>query len=180
MAGIEGVKRVELNPNEDERGSLTEGYREAWLPGVSVTQVNRVVSKEGAIRGMHVHKHHTDYVLMASGVIYVGLHDMREGSPTKGESEAFELTEEDDIGLVIPPGVAHGFLALVESRFFVNVNRYYDPIDDEFTVRWDDPELAIKWPIEPIIVSERDVLAGSVSDLEGMFTYEDRDDLVLR
>ncbi len=149
-----------LEPHLDERGSFTELFRAEWETGVSPIQWNAVRSEAGVLRGVHVHLSHYDYLTVPAGRADVGLRDLRHGSPTHGLTALIELGEERPAALVIPPGVAHGFYFHEPSLHVYAVSEYWNP-DDELGCRWDDPELAIPWPVRSPRLSERD--AGSPS-----------------
>ncbi len=159
MTEIEGVRTIPLTSHADERGSLTEIYRQAWLePPRPMVQANLSVSAAGVLRGLHFHREQADLWVVVSGSAFVGLFDLRTGSPTEGRSAELELSDGPErVGLYIPPGVAHGFLALTELSLLYLVDRAYTG-DDELGLAWDDPAIGIAWPL-PVtgpIVSERD------------------------
>src|SRR5439155_9988212 len=118
-------------------------------------QGNRSDSHAGVVRALHYHLHQADYWYAPVGRIFVGLHDLRQSSPTNGASQGFEVGEGNDIGVYIPPGVAHGFQAVTEATLTYLVDRYYDA-NDENGLAWDDPDAGIPWPLPNPILSERD------------------------
>ena len=153
---IAGVLLVHLTPRPDDRGRFVETYRQEWFPDAApMVQTNRSDSRRGVVRALHYHLHQADYWYAPSGRIFVALHDLRASSPTNGASHTFEIGDGGDVGVYIPPGVAHGFQALTDATLTYLVDRYYDP-DDENGLAWDDPDAAIRWPIADAIVSERD------------------------
>jgi dTDP-4-dehydrorhamnose 3,5-epimerase len=153
-----------LHSYADERGTFTELFREEWDTGVRPVQWNAVASQEGVLRGVHVHARHADFLTVVQGRAAVGLCDLRDDSPTPGASACVELSAGAMAAIVIPPGVAHGFLFLEPSVHVYAVTHYWD-LDDELGCHWADPELGIAWPREPTLVSERDAAAGSLADL---------------
>ncbi len=154
---IDGVALVRLKAHADERGRFLETYREEWFPDrPPMVQQNRSDSKRGVIRGLHYHLHQADYWYAPAGRILVALHDLRRSSPTRGVSASFEIGDPDELGVYIPPGVAHGFQALTDATLNYLVDRTYDP-DDEHGLAWDDPDAAIPWPIADPILSGRDM-----------------------
>lgn len=142
--------------HEDDRGVFTEVFREEWDIGVRPIQWNVVRNKAGILRGVHVHLTHWDYLLIVDGVARIGLHDPRENSPTRGMSRMLDVSGEEIVGLIIPPGVFHGFFFKTNSMHVYSVSHYWDPIDDEFGCRFDDPNLGMDWGETPPRVSERD------------------------
>jgi dTDP-4-dehydrorhamnose 3,5-epimerase len=155
--GIDGALTYRLQPHADDRGSLTELVRADWLPtSWSVAQANLSVSRERVLRGMHFHRTQADYWCMLTGVAFVALFDLREGSPTwSAKVEILIDADRERVGLFIPPGVAHGFQARTAMTLLYLVDRTFDGTD-EFGVAWDDPGLAIAWPDRSPVLSERD------------------------
>jgi dTDP-4-dehydrorhamnose 3,5-epimerase len=103
-----GVSLYALTPHRDARGSVLEIYRETWELGCRPVQFNALTSAVGVLRGVHVHVRHVDHMVLLSGRMVVGLHDMRPASPTAGASCLFELDAHEPRAVVVPPGVAHG------------------------------------------------------------------------
>jgi len=95
----------------------------------------------------------------------VGLLDLRQGSPTRGQGQVIELNQEALAGVFIPVGVAHGFYAVTDLMLFYVVDRYYDNTDD-FGVAWDDPDGGLDWGVEgELILSERDRVNPRMRDI---------------
>jgi dTDP-4-dehydrorhamnose 3,5-epimerase len=154
---IKDVQLVTLKPFVDERGRFMETFRKEWFPQRSwkIIQTNRSDSGAGVLRGLHYHFHQVDYWYVVSGRIRAALCDLRAGSSTYRAIQTVEMGEENQIGLFIPVGVAHGFVALADATLTYIVDNYYDGAD-EHGVAWDEPELAIPWGIESPILSPRD------------------------
>lgn len=154
---ISGVCRVELQSFPDERGQFVELFRKEWFPGRSwrAVQSNRSLSAAGVLRGLHYHHQQVDYWFLTSGIIRAGLADLRRSSPTRGAVEIVEYSADDELGLYIPAGVAHGFLAVSEATLIYYVDNYYDGAD-EFGVAWNDPEIGLRWGVERPLLSARD------------------------
>ena len=150
----------------DNRGRFQEAFRKDWISDLfsDQLQINCSHSKAGVIRGLHFHKKQTDYWFPVSGSFRVGLADMRPESPTFRKSVSFDLCADDPVGLVIPPGVAHGYAALTDAVLIYMVNRYFDG-SDEFGVAWNDPVFALDWGIESPILSERDRSNPVIGDI---------------
>ena len=155
--GIEGVRFLQLTPHADDRGSLTETYRRAWLPGGrEVVQANLSRSNPGVLRGLHWHRRQADYWWVLSGTAFVALVDLREGSPTSlARFERRVDAAEEQVGIAIPPGIAHGFYAESEVLLLYLVDSYYSG-EDEFGLAWDDPALGLGWPSSTPTLSDRD------------------------
>lgn len=154
-----GVVVHALVPHRDERGCLTEIYREAWSLGCRPVQLNAVTSDAGVLRGVHVHVRHIDHLVVVAGRMLVGLHDLRPWSPTAGAARLIEINAAVPRAVVIPCGVAHGFYFFESSMLVYGVSHYWDPAD-EIACRWDCPELGIAWPTTAPTLSEGDAAAG--------------------
>ena len=172
---IGGVRAVDLKGMTDVRGSFTELFRAEWFPERNWRdmQCNRSESRKGVLRGLHFHLRQVDYWHCIEGHVRVGLYDLRQSSETRGGGLSFDLSADDPVGLFIPEGVAHGYLALTDATIFYVVNRYYDAAD-EFGVMWNDPDLGLSWEagdtdgIDPakLIVSERDASNPRLAEVE--------------
>lgn len=152
---IQGVLLGRLTPHVDDRGSFTELFRNAWTDRIEPVQWNLVRSRPGVLRGVHVHIHHSDFLHAAVGTMLVGLADLRTDSPTHSRACVVPLSESEPAGLLIPPGVAHGFYHVDSSIHVYSVDRYWNT-DDELGCRWDDPGLNIPWPEIRPQISDRD------------------------
>jgi dTDP-4-dehydrorhamnose 3,5-epimerase len=130
-------------------------------------QSNRSESKPGVLRGLHYHFNQIDYWYVPAGKIRAAMVDLRPNSPTYLASQVVDMGEENNLGLFIPVGVAHGFLALTDCTMTYIVNNYYDS-SDEFGVAWDDPALKVDWGTIPggiALVSPRDERNPRLSDI---------------
>jgi dTDP-4-dehydrorhamnose 3,5-epimerase len=154
---IDGVLIAPLKVFSDERGRFMESFRMEWFPQVSWAKIqsNRSDSKAGVLRGLHYHFHQVDYWYVPSGHIRAGLADLRPQSPSYRQTLIVDMGEENNIGLFIPIGVAHGFYAVTDCTLFYTVNNYYDG-KDEFGVAWNDPQLNLAWGAEQPMLSDRD------------------------
>ncbi|HXY27876.1 MAG TPA: dTDP-4-dehydrorhamnose 3,5-epimerase [Acidimicrobiales bacterium] len=153
---IGGVVLVRPDVHGDQRGRFVETYRRSWFPGGrEMVQGNRSEKQAGALVGLHFHLGQADYWYVLQGRARVVLHDLRQGSPTDGATEVLELDGDDDQGVYIPPGVAHGFAAHTDLLLTYLVDNYYDA-SDEHGLAWDDPEVAADWGVSDPILSARD------------------------
>jgi dTDP-4-dehydrorhamnose 3,5-epimerase len=159
-----GVLLQPLTPSEDDRGAFTELFRNSWSLEVKPAQWNVVRSVPTVLRGVHAHWRHADYLTVVAGRATIGLHDLREGSPTEGFGATVELCADQPAALVVPPGVAHGFYFHEPSIHVYAVDHEWDPAD-ELGCRWDEPDLEIDWPCAQPILSPRDDALGSLSEL---------------
>jgi dTDP-4-dehydrorhamnose 3,5-epimerase len=154
---IHGVVIKDLEARTDERGSFTELFRESWFPGSpAMVQTNLSFSRAGVLRGMHYHRRQADYWCVLDGVAFVGLYDLRSGSPTKRTAASLRFDAGQELrGLYVPPGVAHGFAAVTDVRMQYQVDAEFSA-GDEYGFAWNDPDLGISWPLDEPILSERD------------------------
>lgn len=153
---VSGVWTVDPDLHGDERGRFVETYRRSWFPlGREMIQGNRSDKAAGAVVGLHYHLHQADYWLVTKGQARVVLHDLRDGSPTEGATLVLELTGDNNRGVFIPPGVAHGFSSLTDLTLTYMVDSYYNP-EDELGVAWDDPDIGADWGVAEPVLSPRD------------------------
>lgn len=159
---VPGVLRIIPELFHDERGFFLESFNEQrfasrGLP-TEFVQDNQSRSTRGVLRGLHFQqrKPQGKLVRVARGRIYDVAVDVRLGSPSFGRWYASELADDTGEMLWIPPGFAHGFCVLTESADVVyKCTALYDR-DDDRGIRWNDPSLAIPWPVEAPIVSDKD------------------------
>jgi dTDP-4-dehydrorhamnose 3,5-epimerase len=157
---ISDVFTVRVKSYEDERGRFMETFRKEWFPQVSWDkfQTNRSDSRAGVLRGLHYHFHQIDYWYVPKGSIRAAMVDLRPSSPTYRATQVIELGEDQNVGVFIPVGVAHGFYALTDCTLMYIVNNYYGDGSDERGVAWDDPALGVDWQLNGAvpILSQRD------------------------
>ena len=163
---IDGVQLVTFSLFGDERGQFRETFRREWFPQRSwdKLQSNMSQSKAGVLRGLHYHFEQVDYWMVTAGKIRAALYDLRPGSPTYGAAQTIEMGSEQQIGLFIPVGVAHGFVSLTDATLIYIVDNYYTGAD-EFGVAWNDPALGIDWGIESPLISSRDAANPLLQDI---------------
>ena len=166
-----GAVLITLTPHVDDRGAFTELYRVSWEPGVVPAQWNAVRSDANVLRGVHVHRRHTDYLTLVAGRATIGLYDLRNGSPTEGLGTTIEFDSHEPAALVIPVGVAHGFYFQEPSIHVYAVSHEFDPAD-ELGCRWDDAALGLAWPCAEPFISSRDRELGSLSELRAVWHAE--------
>jgi dTDP-4-dehydrorhamnose 3,5-epimerase len=142
--------------HEDERGSFMEIFREDEL-GTTFVQGNHSRSLKGVLRGLHYHRRQSDAWYVIAGEAQAMLADLRTPSSSPAVVSVTMRASEPRI-LFIPPGVAHGFLALTDLDLVYWVTHPYDATD-ELGVAWDDPLLRAPWKVpgrSAPILSERD------------------------
>ena len=140
----------------DERGFFMETFRAEWLPEHTFVQDNHSQSVGGILRGLHYQltKPQGKLVRVTAGEVYDVALDLRQSSATFGQWYGVLLSSANKRLLFVPPGFAHGFFAVSASvEFQYKCTHYYAP-EDEHTIAWNDPDLAITWPLdagEPIL-----------------------------
>ncbi|HWC14513.1 MAG TPA: dTDP-4-dehydrorhamnose 3,5-epimerase family protein [Actinomycetota bacterium] len=152
MTAIPGVIVSDVKRLPDARGSFAEIARESAYPETFV-QLNHSHSRGRVLRGLHFHREQADLWYVVRGRAQVALVDLRDGGRHRVETLVLDGSQPQT--LYIPPGVAHGYLALTDVDLFYLVTREYDETD-EFGVAWDDPGLAIPWELSDPVLSERD------------------------
>lgn len=152
---IHGVAIRPLVAHADDRGTFTEIFRESWLPEPRLVQWNAVKSRAGTLRGVHAHRVHADYLVLLTGHLWLGLVDLRRNADPEHSRALVAIDATAPMAVVIPPGVAHGFLFSVDSLHIYAVSHYHSTAD-ELGCRWDDPGLGLEWPTTPCHVSPRD------------------------
>ena len=170
---IEGVLLIKPKIFGDNRGYFVETwqkkrYEEAGID-LPFVQDNHSKSTKGILRGLHFQKNHPQgkLVMVSLGEVFDVAVDIRKDSPTFGRWFGAILSDKNQHQLWIPPGMAHGFVVLSDvAHFHYKCTDYYHP-DDEGSIKWDDPEIGIDWPIdfEPL-VSAKDGVAHSFNDLK--------------
>jgi dTDP-4-dehydrorhamnose 3,5-epimerase len=149
------VRIIEPRVFGDARGFFLESWNqrvfdEAIGQSVHFVQDNHSRSAQGVLRGMHYQltQPQGKLVRVVSGRVFDVAVDMRRDSPRLGQWTGVELSADNHRMLWIPPGFAHGFLVMSESAdFLYKATAYYAP-QDEHTLAWDDPDVAIDWPLE--------------------------------
>ena len=158
----------ELTTHSDERGNLTEIFREEWKAGIEPVQWNFVRSKPNVLRGVHVHVIHTDYLVCLEGTLVLALSDIRPESPTHGLATTVVLKGTHLRAALVPPGVAHGFYFPEPSSLCYSVSDYWNT-RDEIGCRWDDPALGLDWKVGKPELSPRDTTAGTAAAMTQQF-----------
>jgi dTDP-4-dehydrorhamnose 3,5-epimerase len=163
---IDGTYLFPLTMHRDGRGSLTEVYRREWIPGnAEMPQANLSISNRNVLRGLHFHRNQADYWCVIQGTAFVGLYDLRSGSPTEGKKGEIRIAAaEQRYGLYIPTGVAHGFYAETSLMLQYLVDHYYTG-EDEFGIAWDDQDVGLDWPVQDPDLSERDRSNPSLAEV---------------
>lgn len=179
---LPGLWRLRTRRHPDERGWFTESINAAAFdaalrevgagPAPSFVQDNHSSSRAGVLRGLHdqvAHHAQGKLVRVTQGAAWDVVVDLRPGSPGFGRWHAHTLDAAGSEQLWIPPGFAHGFLALADDTHVVyKTTDFYAP-DCERTLRWDDPDLGIRWPLaagQVPILAPRDAEAPGLRSLD--------------
>ncbi len=163
VPAIAGALLFEPTPHTDERGFFSRTFdrdvvRAAGIDPDAFVQDSLSRSRRGVIRGMHVRSGAGEAKLVrcSYGEVFDVVVDLRHGSATYGAKEYFRLSGETQVTLYVPAGCAHGFQALTEpADISYRIDRAHDPAED-VAIAFDDPELAIDWPLPVSVTSERD------------------------
>lgn len=168
---LDGVRVIDPVVFGDARGFFLEAwndrrYKESVGPE-NYVQDNISFSRRGILRGLHFQKPNTQgkLVMVLVGEVYDVAVDLRKSSPTFGQWEAFHLSAENKRQVLIPPGFAHGFQVLSETAMFQYKCTAYYSAADEHTIIWNDPDLAIDWPLPDPQLSAKDRNGKRLRDL---------------
>jgi dTDP-4-dehydrorhamnose 3,5-epimerase len=162
---LEGAYIIELDKREDERGFFARAFciNEFDTNNIdrNVVQINNSLSRfKGTLRGMHYQltpKAETKMVRCIKGSLFDVLIDLRIDSPTFGQWFGAELSAENRKMMFVPKGFAHGFITLEDdTEAFYLVTEFYSP-ELERGIRYNDPKFNIQWPIEPVVISDKDL-----------------------
>ena len=163
VPSIAGALLFRPTPHVDERGFFcrtfeAEVLRAAGLDHAAFVQHSLSRSTRGVVRGLHARRGAGEAKLVrcSYGAIFDVVVDLRPASPTYRNWESFELRDDQQVTLYVPAGCAHGFQALTDpADVSYQIDRAHDPAED-VSIAFDDPELAILWPLPVSIRSQRD------------------------
>ncbi|MEW1910359.1 dTDP-4-dehydrorhamnose 3,5-epimerase [Kitasatospora sp. NPDC085895] len=172
VPAIAGAYLFEPTPYADERGFFcrtfdAEVVRSVGLDPNAFVQHSVSRSVRGVLRGLHLRSGAGEAKLVrcSYGKVFDVVVDLRPDSPTRLGRAFFELSGETQVSVYIPAGCAHGFQALTNTAdVSYRIDRPHDPAED-VTIAFDDPELAIPWPLPAVSVSERDRKAPSLAEV---------------
>lgn len=164
-APINGVLLIKPKIWGDARGFFVETwqrdrYAEAGVP-TDFVQDNHSRSRKNILRGLHFQKKYPQgkLVSVSLGAVFDVVVDIRPESPTRGQWYGAILTDENQHQLWVPPGMAHGFCVLSDvAHFHYKCTEFYRP-EDEGAIRWNDPDIAVAWPVTSPVVSAKDAAA---------------------
>lgn len=170
---IPGVHEIEVDIHSDDRGSFARVYclDEFRAQGLELPDSQSAISRnrlKATLRGLHFIEEdcgEAKLVRCISGRVFDVAVDLRPASVSFGRHVAIELSEHKANALYIPRGVAHGFITLEDSSDLLYQFSQPHRAGLEKGVRWDDPDIAIAWPLVPANLSERDQSLPRLSDL---------------
>ena len=174
---LEGAYLIKPEVFQDERGFFLESYSKKVFAenGIDVdfVQDNHSLSlAKGTLRGFHFQNppnEQAKLVRITRGKVYDVIIDLRKNSPTFGKWEGFELSGDNFRMLFIPSGFAHAYQTLEDdTEFMYKVDNFYAPESDSGII-WNDPDLAIDWPIKEAILSEKDNQLQNFKDFQSPF-----------
>ena len=168
---ISGLLILEPKVFTDSRGFFLETfnqtrYREVGL-SADFVQDNLSFSGRGTLRGLHFQNPNSQgkLVQVLQGEVFDVAVDIRRSSPTFGRWHALVLSGEKKRQFYIPYGFAHGFVVLSEAALFhYKCTKFYSP-KEELSIRWDDPDIGIEWPVKAPVVSEKDAKGLRLRDI---------------
>lgn len=168
---IQGVLLIKPKVWGDARGYFVETWQKERYEGAGIehpfVQDNHSKSTYGILRGLHFQRRHPQgkLVSVSLGKVFDVAVDIRKGSPTYGQWYGTELTAENQHQLWIAPGLAHGFVVTSEiAHFHYKCTELYHP-EHEGSIRWNDPDLNIRWPVAEPKLSAKDTVAPFFKDL---------------
>ena len=162
---IAGVVLIKPQVWGDERGYFVETWQKDRYAAAGIVlpfvQDNHSRSTFGILRGLHYQRTRPQgkLVTVSYGKVFDVAVDIRPGSPTMGQWYGVELTQQNQWQLWIAPGLAHGFVVTSDiAHFHYKCTEYYHP-EDEGAIRWDDPTIRVRWPIDIPKLSGKDISA---------------------
>lgn len=177
VSSIDGALLFTPTPHVDERGFFcrtldADVMRAVGIDRSAFAQDSLSRSARGVVRGLHLRRGEGEAKLVrcSYGAIYDVIVDLRSASPTYRRWQSFELRGDNQISLYVPAGCAHGFQALSDpADVFYCIDRPHDPSED-LSIAFDDPELAIPWPLPVAVMSPRDRTAASLAAATHLLT----------
>jgi dTDP-4-dehydrorhamnose 3,5-epimerase len=167
---LRGVTLIEPDVHRDQRGFFLEAFHaEKYRAGgiaAAFVQDNHSSSVKNTLRGLHLQtrKPQGKLVRVLKGEIWDVVADIRPDSPTFKVWEGFSLTSDNFRQIYVPPGYVHGFVVISETaEVEYKCTDFYDP-GGELGVRWNDPDLAIAWPVQQPVLSAKDAALPTLQE----------------
>lgn len=174
---LPGVLILEPKVHGDSRGFFQETWREDSYNTIGIppfVQDNHSRSSKGVLRGLHAQRLRPQgkLVRVSRGAVFDVAADINPHSPTFGKHVAVELSDENHRQFYVPPGYAHGFCVLSDDAdFLYKCTEYYQP-GDEIGVLWNDPDIAIPWPVSEPQLSAKDAALPTLQALASQWKTE--------
>jgi dTDP-4-dehydrorhamnose 3,5-epimerase len=166
---LPGVLLIEPIVHCDSRGYFWESHHAERYKGAGMdlpfVQDNHSRSRKNVVRALHAQPQQGKLVMVLRGAIYDVVVDIRPDSPTFRRWFAARLDDVKHHQLYIPPGFAHGFCVLSEEADLVYKTTDYYRQDHQISILWNDPDLAIEWPVTDPILSDRDRTSPRLAQL---------------
>ena len=152
------LKIIKSNPFKDSRGYFREAFKSKFFNNKKFVFTCFSFSKKNVLRGLHLQTKFAQgkYLTVLKGEIYDVAVDLRKNSKTFGKYFSIKISNNNGISLFIPPGFAHGFLALKKENILSYHCTNYRSKNHEIGIKWDDPDIKIKWQIKKPILSSKD------------------------
>lgn len=178
---IAGALLFRPRPHVDERGFFSRTFdadiaRAAGIDPAGFAQDSLSRSARGVVRGLHLRRGagESKLVRCSYGRVFDVIVDLRPDSATYRNWESFDLRDDEQVSLYVPAGCAHGFQALTDpADVSYRIDRPHDPAED-VSIAFDDPELAIPWPLPVALMSDRDKKAPSLAAAVSLLELERR------
>ena len=169
---LPGVLAVDPAVHADARGEFVESWQRERYAAAGIdadfTQDNVSVSRAGVLRGLHLQgggREQAKLVWVVRGAIYDVAVDVRLGSPSFGRWTGCALSEANRRQLYIPAGFAHGFVVVGDGAVVVYKVSGARDAASEVAIAWDDPDIAVDWPVAAPVLSDRDRAAPRLRDV---------------
>ncbi len=168
------VKIIEPKVFADERGFFLETWQKQRYVDAGICETSTFVqdnlsySKKNVVRGLHYQYENTQakLIYVLQGSVFDVAVDIRRGSANFGKWTGVELTSENKRQLYVPKGFAHGFCVTSETVLFAyKCTDIYNP-QCELSIKWDDPDIGIEWPVSSPVLSDKDIAAKPLADVE--------------
>lgn len=169
---LAGVMLIKPQIWGDSRGYFVETWQHERYTAAGIdlpfVQDNHSMSTYGILRGLHFQRTRPQgkLVTVSLGKVFDVAVDIRLNSPTLGQWYGVELTQDNQWQLWVPPGMAHGFVVTSQvAHFHYKCTDYYCP-KDEGSIRWNDPDIAVAWPVAQPLLSDKDKCAPSWQEVQ--------------
>ncbi len=176
---LEGAYLINLNKIEDDRGFFSRFFCVNEFDNIGldskISQINTSSSvQKGTLRGLHFQYPpyaETKIVRCINGSIWDVIVDLRQDSKTYGKWHAEELSSVNKSMMYVPKGFAHGFISLTDNaEILYLVSEFYNPKSED-SLLWSDIDISIKWPIQPVVINEKDSKAKNLTEIKPLIIY---------